>query len=143
MGPDPDIVSNLGLLGEPQGLTGSYNKYERDVSPTRGDLHQYGNDYKVQLSQFKELYELGMADDNYDLTLLTNYRITRFQESVSNNPYFFNALFSGIIASPAAWSFIYRFMANKSEEYPQGQLNGEVLKPFYSINGDCPDFTYT
>ena len=101
-GPDPNLVSNLGLLGEPQGLSGSHNKYEGDVSPTRGDLFQYGNDYQVQLSQFKELYALGMADDNYDLTLLTSYRATRFQESVSENPYFFNAPFSGVVASPAA-----------------------------------------
>jgi len=141
-GPDPALVSNI-LLGEPQGLSGSHNKYEGDVSPTRGDLFQYGNGYKVQLKQFKELYELGMADDNYDLTLLTKYRAERFQQSLSENPYFFNAPFSGIIASPAAWSFVYRFMANKSEEYPQGQLNGEVLKSFYSITGDYPDFTYT
>jgi hypothetical protein len=56
-GLDPNIVSNLGLLSKPQGLAGSYNKYEGAVSPTRGDLYQYGNDYKVQLSQFKELYE--------------------------------------------------------------------------------------
>lgn len=146
-GPTPNLVSNiitgLGLLGEPQGLSGSHNKYEGDVSPTRGDLYQYGNDYKLQLKQFTELYELGMADDNYDLDLLTNYRVTRFQQSVSENPYFFNAPFSGVIASPAAWSFIYRFMANKSEEYPQGQLNGENLKSFYGITGNYPNFTYS
>ena len=29
-----------GLLGEPQGLSGSHNKYEGDVSPTRGDLFE-------------------------------------------------------------------------------------------------------
>ena len=34
-------LSNLGgLLGEPQGLSGSHNKYEGDVSPTRGDLYE-------------------------------------------------------------------------------------------------------
>jgi hypothetical protein len=30
----------LGLLGTPEGLSGSHNKYEGDVSPTRGDLYQ-------------------------------------------------------------------------------------------------------
>lgn len=84
-----------------------------------------------------------MADDNYDLQLLTDYRATRFNESINNNPYFFNAPFSGVVAQPAAWAFIYRFMANKSEEYPEGQLNGDVLKSFYAITGDYPDFTYT
>ena len=28
------------LLGQPQGLSGSHNKYEGDVSPTRGDLFE-------------------------------------------------------------------------------------------------------
>src|ERR1700733_9244201 len=34
-------------------------------------------------------------------------------------------------------------MANKSEEYPMGLLNGEVLKPFYCIIGDYPNIQYT
>ena len=98
----------------------------------------------MQLSQFSALYELGQANgDSVDLNVLTQYRNTRFQESINNNPYFFNAPFSGVIASPAAWSFIYRFMANKSEEYPMGLLNGEVLKSFYSVTGDYPNFKYT
>ena len=103
-----------------------------------------GNDYKVQLSQFTALYELGQQNGgSVDLGVLTSYRATRFQESVSNNPYFFNAPFSGVVASPAAWSFIYRFMANKSAEYPEGLLDGETLKSFYSVTGDCPNFQYT
>lgn len=97
----------------------------------------------MQLSQFNALYELGQQNGNsVDLGVLTSYRVTRFQESVSNNPYFFNAPFSGVIASPAAWSFIYRFMANKSAEHPSGLLDGETLKSFYSVTGDYPDFTY-
>lgn len=133
-----------GLLGEPQGLSGSHNKYEGDVSPTRGDLYEYGNDYLIQVSQFSALYELGQQNgDSIDLQVLTNYRATRFQQSISNNPYFFNAPFSGVVASPAAWSFIYRFMANKSSEYPEGLLTGDVLKSFYSITGDYPNFQYT
>lgn len=75
-----------------------------------------GNDYLNQMSQFKALYELGQQNgDSVDLNVLTNYRVTRFQESVGQNPYFFYAPFSGVIANAAAWSFIYRFMANKSE----------------------------
>lgn len=46
-------------------------------------------------------------------------------------------------AQPAAWSFIYRFMANKSEEYPTGRLDGEVLKSFFAITGEDGDFKYT
>lgn len=108
------------------------------------DSNYSGNDYLLQTSQFKALYELGQQNDNnVDLHVLTSYRTTRFQESISNNPYFFNAPFSGVIAQPAAWSFIYRFMANKSAEYPEGILDGETLKSFYSITGNYPDFSYT
>ncbi|KAF2501596.1 hypothetical protein BU16DRAFT_569583 [Lophium mytilinum] len=143
-GPYPSLLNLGGLLGSPQGLSGSHNKYEGDVSPTRGDLYQYGNDYLLQPSQFKALYELGRANgDSVDLSVLTAYRATRFQESVSENPYFFNAPFSGVIASPAAWSFIYRFMGNKSAEHPMGLLDGETLKAFYSVTGDYPNFKYT
>ena len=142
-GPYPSLTI-LGLLGEPQGLSGSHNKYEGDVSPTRGDLFEYGNDYTLQMSQFTALYELGQQNgDSIDLDVLTNYRVTRFQESIDNNPYFFNAPFSGVVASPAAWSFVYRFMANKSAEYPMGLLTGDVLKSFYSVTGDYPNFEYT
>ena len=96
------------------------------------------------LSQFNALYELGQQNgDSVDLNVLTQYRNTRFQESISINPWFFNAPFSGVVATPAAWSFIYRFMANKSEEYPMGLLNGEVPKSFHSITGDYPNFQYT
>jgi hypothetical protein len=34
-------------------------------------------------------------------------------------------------------------MANKSEGYPMSLLNGEVLKSFYGITGDYPNFQYT
>ena len=36
----PNLLSLIGLLETPQGLSGSHNKYEGDVSPTRGDLYQ-------------------------------------------------------------------------------------------------------
>jgi hypothetical protein len=48
-----------------------------------------------------------------------------------------------VVAQLAAWSFIYRFIARKSSEYPEGLLDGEVLKSFYSITGDYPNFEYT
>jgi hypothetical protein len=43
---------------------------------------------------------------------------------------------------PAAYTFIYRFMANKSAEHPQGKLNGEVLKSFFAITGEDGSFKY-
>ena len=38
-GPVADLTV-AGLLGEPLGLSGSHNKYEGDVSTTRGDLYE-------------------------------------------------------------------------------------------------------
>ena len=55
----------------------------------------------------------------------------------------FNAPFSGVVVGVAAYTFIYRFMANKTEEHPEGILNGDVLKSFYSITGEDGDFKYT
>lgn len=39
-GPSIAAPSVLGLLGTPQGLSGSHNRYEGDASPTRPDLYQ-------------------------------------------------------------------------------------------------------
>lgn len=39
-GPVFSLTNLGGLLGEPQGLSGSHNKYEGDASPTRGDLYE-------------------------------------------------------------------------------------------------------
>lgn len=41
-GPTQNQGSGLtsGLLSQPQGISGSHNKYETDSSPTRGDLYQ-------------------------------------------------------------------------------------------------------
>jgi hypothetical protein len=33
------LGSSLGLIGEPQGLSASYNRFEADASPTRADLY--------------------------------------------------------------------------------------------------------
>lgn len=140
-GPDPRVQIPLNLLGEPQGISGSHNKYESDVSPTRGDLYQVGNDYKLQLDRFQYLFDAGKAQDSYDLDVLGKVRDYQFKQSIANNPYFFNGPFTGLVVQPAAWTFIYRFMANKSAEHPQGVLNGDVLKSFFAITGDDGDFS--
>ncbi|PVH72679.1 Cloroperoxidase [Cadophora sp. DSE1049] len=117
-----------GLLGIPQGLSGSHNKYESDASPGRGDLYLDGNDFTLQMDQYQQLYDAGQANgDNYDLPLLTDFRSQRFDHSAQNNPYFFNGPFTGVLVQPAAYTFIYRFMSNKSAEYPAGRLNGDRI----------------
>jgi hypothetical protein len=39
-GPSVNTAPLLGLLGEPQGISGSHNRYESDASPSRPDLFQ-------------------------------------------------------------------------------------------------------
>lgn len=145
-GPAPATLLNLGgILGTPEGISGSHNKYEADASPTRPDLYQYGNDYKIIEEQWSELYAMQENEDeessNYDLGVLTSFRGRRFNQSVSENPYFFNAPFSGVIVQPAAYTFIYRFMANKSEEFPEGRLSKSVLKSFFGVSGEPGNWT--
>lgn len=107
------------------------------------DVPPSGNDYKLQMSQFQGLYDIGKANDNYDLSSVTDYRRIRFQQSIAENPFFFNAPIAGFVAEHAAWSFIPRLMGNHSEEEPSGFLNGDVLKTFYAITGEDGNFTYT
>lgn len=83
-GPTSNVPS-LSLLGQPQGISGSHNKYEGDVSPTRGDLYLDGQDYLLKMENFQALYDAGKADDNYDLALLTQRRVERFQQNVDEN----------------------------------------------------------
>lgn len=92
-----------GVLSQPQGLDGSHNKYESDVSPTRGDLYQKGNNYLVQIDQFTQMYRQPLGPRGYDLTALTPFRAARFQQSIEQNPYFFNGPFSGVAVQPAAY----------------------------------------
>lgn len=75
------------------------------------------------------------ATANYDLGVLKSFRGARFNESVDKNPYFYFAPFSGAVVTQAAFTFIYRFMANKTMEQPDGVLNKDVLKSFMSIQG--------
>lgn len=38
--PHSGLLSGIGLLGKPQGISKSHNNYEGDASPTRGDFYQ-------------------------------------------------------------------------------------------------------
>lgn len=65
------------------------------------------------------------------------------QESKDKNPYFVYGPFTGIAVSQAAFTFIYRFMSNKSAENPEGVLNKQVLKSFMSISGPEDNLVHT
>ncbi|XP_044724545.1 peroxidase, family 2 domain-containing protein [Hirsutella rhossiliensis] len=133
----------VGLLGRPRGISFSHNKYEADCSPTRGDYFQYGgNAYKLQLSQFQELYDEPLGANGYDVPAMARFHVKRFRQSKENNPYFLHSS-GALIVSSATFSFIYRFMGNKSADYPQGYLNQDVLKSFFAITGEPGNFQYT
>jgi hypothetical protein len=51
-----------------------------------------------------------------------------------NNPYFFSAPFSGLVA-PAATGLVINLMSNHSEEVPGGTLTKETLMSFFSVTG--------
>jgi hypothetical protein len=107
-GPPPMSLATLGfgLLGQPQGISGSHNKYEADSSPTRGDLYQFGNNFKLQMRFFQELYDLqaNAPFPNYDLDVLGQHRSVRWDQSVNENPYFFSGVFTGLQVSNAAFT---------------------------------------
>jgi hypothetical protein len=113
--------------------------------------YRSGNDYKVIVPQFQQLFNIQLdattattaTTANYDLSILNAFRATRFQQSISKNPYFFNGPFSGVVVQLAAYTFIYRFISNKSVSYPEGILNQDVLKTFYSITGSSGPFVWT
>ncbi|GAB7336688.1 hypothetical protein MBLNU13_g10359t1 [Cladosporium sp. NU13] len=135
-------VSKLGLLGQPQGLSGLHKKFEGDSSPTRGDLYLTGNNFDLDMERFQQLYDAGKKKDNYDLQLLTDQRYAQCQASIRENPYFVNAPFSGIVANAAARCLVYRLMSNKTEEHPHGVLNGDILKTFCAVTGEDGNFQY-
>lgn len=86
------------------------------------------------MDQYQQLYDMGIANgDNIDLDLMNEFRSSRFDHSVQNNPYFFNGPFTGVLVAPAAFEFIYRFMGNKSAAYPAGRLNTDILNSFFGI----------
>ncbi|KAK5112890.1 hypothetical protein LTR85_011117 [Meristemomyces frigidus] len=127
------------------GIGGSHNDYDSDSSPFMSDLNQYGSNKELVISQFKTFYDMqpDAATANYNLDVLTAFSGKRYTESINKNPYFFYGPFPGILVSQAAFTFKYRFMANKSAEYPEGILNKDVLKSFSSVSGPDNNLTWT
>jgi hypothetical protein len=134
MGSTPSLTQGgaTGILGN--GLIGSHNKYEGDASPTRPDLYQAGNNYKTVTSQFQELIDYSPGGV-VTLESLTEFRSHRFDTQKATNPYFFNGPFTGVLVQPAAYTFIYRFMANHSAEAPAGVLPYDVLQSWFGVQG--------
>jgi len=127
-------VAQAGLLPGGNGISNSHNKYESDASPTRPDLYESGNDYECVASQFQQLIDASPGSVTIDS--LTEFRSQRFDTQIANNPYFFNGPFTGVLVQPAAYTFIFRYMANHSEEYPAGYLDYDVLKSWFGVTGE-------
>lgn len=139
-------LTSWSIAGGPHvGIGGSHGNYETDSSPLKADLHQYGSNTKLIMEQFNNLYNMqpDASTANYNLEVLRTFRGQRFQESIDKNPYYYYGPFSGMAVSQAAFTFIYRFMANHSAEYPEGVLNKDVLKSFMSISGSENNLVWT
>ncbi|EWZ31052.1 uncharacterized protein FOBCDRAFT_208302 [Fusarium oxysporum Fo47] len=135
-----NILNGGGILGTPSGLSGSHNKYESDVSATRGDLYVTGNNFHVILERFVEYWsairENTPAPEQY--SALAPFHYKRFQDSERTNSHFFYSPFAGVLVSPAAYSFPPRMMANHSDKYPEGYLSREVFTSFFGVKGSKP-----
>lgn len=131
--------AQAGLLPGGNGISGSHNKYESDASPTRPDLYEEGNNYMTKANQFQQLIDISPGGE-VTLDSLTAFRSQRFDTQIANNPYFFNGPFTGVLVQPAAYTFIYRFMANHSEENPAGYLSYDVIKDWFGITGESGSF---
>ncbi|KAL8708127.1 MAG: hypothetical protein Q9220_006981 [cf. Caloplaca sp. 1 TL-2023] len=143
-GKQPQTITSP-IVGAGDGLSGSHNKYESDASPTRGDYYIYNGDVNsVRAEKFKALYDLqkNAAVPNYDLNTLIQHRKYTFDNSKSTNPYFFSAPFAGVAVANAAHTFIPALMSNHSSTHPNGILDKETLKSFFSIT-EAPDGTLT
>ncbi|USW52946.1 Putative chloroperoxidase [Septoria linicola] len=129
-----------GALGSLRGngLSGSHNKYEGDASPTRPDLYQEGDNYKTKVNQFQEMIDY--SPGSVTMESLTNFRSHRFDTQIAANPYFFNGPFSGVAVQPAAYTFIFRFMANHSSADPIGLLNHDVVASWFGIEGTSGNY---
>ncbi|KAA8575504.1 hypothetical protein EYC84_004655 [Monilinia fructicola] len=115
-----NLLGNLfGLLGAPQGLIGSHNKYEGDTSPTRGDLFVYGNSWKLQISQFQELFDLqpDAATANYDIGSWLSFATSH---------------------SRGAYARI--LISSMARQYPEGILDQFNLKSFFGVTGESRQF---
>lgn len=120
--------------------TDTSNRYESDASPTRPDLYETGNDYLLVIDQYQELIN-SSPGGLITMDSLTKFRSKRFDEQVANNPYFFNGPFSGVAVQPAAYTFIYRFMANHSAENPKGELPYDVLATWFGVSSESGSYT--
>ncbi|EME41910.1 hypothetical protein DOTSEDRAFT_135330 [Dothistroma septosporum NZE10] len=119
-----------------RGIIGTHNKYEGDASIMRGDAYLHGGSPGVlEMHKFINLYNMGETFGFDEAAKQADYSR---QYSLANNPYYFSAPFSGLVA-PAAHNLVINLMSNHSAEVPGGTLTRATLMSFFSITGDSPD----
>lgn len=69
---------------------------------------------------------------------LTRFRSHRIDQQIASNPDYFYGPFSGVLVQPAAYTFIYRFMANHSADAPVGKLSYETVASWFGMQGSGP-----
>lgn len=99
-GPPPANLISGGLLGQADGITYSHNNYEGDVSIGRQDqyMQQDGDFNALDVQRFQSAYEYTESPDRYTLDKFSENYEMKVEESIANNPYFFSAPFSGLVA---------------------------------------------
>ncbi|KAF2763409.1 Cloroperoxidase [Pseudovirgaria hyperparasitica] len=130
------------LLGEPQGLLGTHNKYEGDASIVRGDAYlNNGNVGVFQKRSWDNLMKTIGEGNDLTLDLVNDHNQVMHEYSLNNNGYYFAGPFSGLV-TPAAHNFVVNFMSNHSAEQPGGFLSKEVLRSFFAVEGDDTNYVH-
>ena len=132
--------ASLPALSRPYGLLGTHNEYEGDASVVRGDAYLNGGNVDVfQMRSWNNLYNRVGSNLNLDDAAAQSNQNTQY--SVTNNPYYFSAPFSGLVA-PAAYNFVVNFMSNHTAANPGGYLDADVLKSFFAVTGTPGKFVF-
>jgi len=137
------LLSSLGLLGEPQGLSLSHNRFEADASPVREDLYSTGDAWSLNLDRFEALAAMPLGKNGYDLDVMFPFRRDCFKHSIETNSRYFAGPWTNYVVNAAAHYFTYRFFANYTSNTPEGYLSLETLKTFEGVSGDKGSFTWS
>lgn len=108
----------------------------------QGDAYMHGGFVGFfEDHRWERLYSLAASEGGLTHDKVASQAYYTAQYSIENNPYYFSAPFSGLVA-PDAHNFVVNFMSNHSEEVMGGVLNGDVLKSFFSVTGEPGNFVH-